>query len=64
MYCSSLRAAGPEVYELLAGTDALIVTVLAAGGTVAGDASAGGDADAWDVAALAAWTCRCCRRCA
>jgi cobaltochelatase CobN len=54
VYCSSLRAAGPEVYELLAGADALIVTVLAAGGTVAGDASAGGDSDAWDVAALAA----------
>ncbi len=54
VYCSSLRAAGPEVYELLAGVDALIVTVLAAGGTVAGDASAGGDEDAWDVAALAA----------
>ena len=54
VYCSSLRAAGPEVYELLAGTDALIVTVLAAGGTVAGDASAGGDSDAWDVTALAA----------
>ena len=54
VYCSSLRAAGPEVYELLAGADALIVTVLAAGGTVAGEASAGGDSDAWDVAALAA----------
>jgi cobaltochelatase CobN len=54
VYCSSLRAAGPEVYELLTGADALIVTVLAAGGTVAGDASAGGDEDAWDVAALAA----------
>jgi cobaltochelatase CobN len=54
VYCSSLRAAGPEVYELLVGADALLVTVLAAGGTVAGDASAGGDADAWDVAALAA----------
>jgi cobaltochelatase CobN len=54
VYCSSLRAAGPEVYELLTGADALIVTVLAAGGTVAGDAGAGGDSDAWDVAALAA----------
>src|SRR5579859_4473163 len=54
VFCSSLRAAGPEVYELLAGADALIVTVLAAGGTVAGEASAGGDSDAWDVAALAA----------
>ena len=54
VYCSSLRAAGPEVYELLTGADALLVTVLAAGGTVAGDAGAGGDEDAWDVAALAA----------
>jgi len=54
VYCPSLRAAGPEVYELLAGAEALIVTVLAAGGTVAGEASAGGDEDAWDVAALAA----------
>jgi cobaltochelatase CobN len=54
VYCSSLRAAGPEVYELLTGADALLVTVLAAGGTVAGDASAGGDEDAWDVAAMAA----------
>jgi cobaltochelatase CobN len=54
VYCSSLRAAGAEVYELLAGADALIVTVLAAGGAVAGEASAGGDEDAWDVAALAA----------
>src|SRR5215469_10323089 len=54
VFCASLRSAGPEVYELLAGADALIVTVLAAGGTVAGDASAGGDEDAWDVAALAA----------
>ena len=54
VYCSSLRAAGPEVYGLLAGADALLVTVLAAGGTVAGEASAGGDSDAWDVAALAA----------
>ncbi len=53
VYCSSLRAAGPEVYELLTGADALIVTVLAAGGTVAGDAGAGGDSDAWDVTALA-----------
>ena len=54
VFCASLRSAGPEVYGLLDGVDALIVTVLAAGGTVAGDASAGGDEDAWDVAALAA----------
>jgi len=54
VYCASLRSAGSEVYGLLAGVDALIVTVLAAGGTVATDAAAGGDDDAWDVAALAA----------
>jgi cobaltochelatase CobN len=53
VFCSSLRSAGAEVYDLLAGVDALIVTVLAAGGTVASDAIAGGDEDAWDVAALA-----------
>ena len=54
VFCASLRSAGPEVYGLLEGVDALIVTVLAAGGAVAGDASAGGDEDAWDVTALAA----------
>ena len=54
VFCASLRSAGAEVYGLLAGVDALIVTVLAAGGAVAGDASAGGDEDAWDVTALAA----------
>ncbi len=54
VFCSSLRSAGAEVYDLLAGVDALIVTVLAAGGTVASEATAGGDEDAWDVAALAA----------
>ncbi len=54
VFCASLRSAGPEFYGLLDGVDALIVTVLAAGGAVAADASAGGDEDAWDVAALAA----------
>ncbi len=54
VFCASLRSAGPEVYHLLRGVDAVIVTVLAAGGTVAGDATAGGDEDAWDVAAMAA----------
>ncbi len=52
VYCNSLRAAGTGVYDLLAGVDALIVTVLAAGGAVASDATAGGDEDAWDVTAL------------
>ncbi|MHB1593639.1 MAG: cobaltochelatase subunit CobN [Streptosporangiaceae bacterium] len=53
VFCGSLRSASQEVYDRLAGADAVVVTVLAAGGTVAADASAGGDADSWDVAALA-----------
>jgi cobaltochelatase CobN len=54
VYCTSLRAVDSAVYELLDGVDALIVTVLAAGGAAATDAVAGGDEDAWDVDALAA----------
>ncbi len=53
VFCGSLRAAGQDVYGLLTGVDALIVTVLAAGGTIAADASAGGDEESWDVADLA-----------
>ncbi|WP_312887047.1 cobaltochelatase subunit CobN [Actinocrinis puniceicyclus] len=57
VYCASLRSLGEQdnagLKELLDGCDALIVTVLAAGGAVAADASAGGDEDAWDVGALA-----------
>jgi cobaltochelatase CobN len=53
VYCGSLRGADAELYELLGRTDALIATVLAAGGTRASDASAGGDDEAWDIGALA-----------
>ncbi|MET7708637.1 cobaltochelatase subunit CobN [Micromonospora sp. NPDC005413] len=56
IFCGSLRGltggAGP--LGLFARCDALLVTVLAAGGAVAADASGGGDSDAWDVGALAA----------
>ncbi|MEU8011473.1 cobaltochelatase subunit CobN [Micromonospora parva] len=56
IFCGSLRGltadAGP--LGLFARCDALLVTVLAAGGAVAADASGGGDEDAWDVGALAA----------
>ncbi|WP_433111563.1 cobaltochelatase subunit CobN [Micromonospora sp. CA-246542] len=56
IFCGSLRGlttgAGP--LGLFARCDALLVTVLAAGGAVAADASSGGDEDAWDVGALAA----------
>ncbi len=54
VYCASLRAADPELLALLATADALVVTVLAAGGTKPAAASAGGDDEAWDVGALAA----------
>ncbi|WP_434588394.1 cobaltochelatase subunit CobN [Streptomyces sp. A5-4] len=53
VYCGSLRSADPELYTVLGRTDALVATVLAAGGTRASDASAGGDDEAWDIGALA-----------
>ncbi|GAA1368316.1 cobaltochelatase subunit CobN [Streptomyces beijiangensis] len=53
VYCGSLRGADAELYERLGQADALIATVLAAGGTRASDASAGGDDEAWDIGALA-----------
>src|SRR6266511_1376428 len=53
VYVPSLRAVPEELSEMLRGCDALVVTVLAAGGTVAAQAGAGGDDDAWSVAALA-----------
>ncbi|MVU82634.1 cobaltochelatase subunit CobN [Nocardia sp. ET3-3] len=53
VYCASLRAAEPELLAELRKADALVVTVLAAGGTKPATASAGGDDEAWDVGALA-----------
>ncbi len=53
VYTASLREIDPGLGELLGSCDALIATVLAAGGAVAADASAGGADDAWSVAALA-----------
>ncbi len=54
VYAASLRTAEPELLTLLGRADALVVTVLAAGGSKPATASAGGDDEAWDVAALAA----------
>ena len=54
VFCGSLRDPDPGLLDLLAGSDAVLATVLAAGGTVAADASAGGDDGAWDAGALAA----------
>jgi cobaltochelatase CobN len=63
VFCASLRAAEPGLLELLGRADAVVTTVLAAGG--AGTANAGGfsgdagtadaaaDSDAWDAGALA-----------
>ncbi len=53
VYCGSLRGADPKLFELLGRTDALVATVLAAGGSHASQASAGGEEEAWDVGALA-----------
>ncbi|MFQ6325269.1 cobaltochelatase subunit CobN [Nocardia sp. CWNU-33] len=53
LYCASLRTAEPALLDTLRQADALVVTVLAAGGSKPATASAGGDDEAWDVAALA-----------
>ncbi len=49
IFSSSLRSAPDDLYTELGTLDALVVTVLAAGGTTPGSASAGGDDEAWDV---------------
>ncbi|SEG97995.1 cobaltochelatase CobN [Nonomuraea solani] len=54
IFCSSLRTAEPELLDTLRAADALVVTVLAAGGSRPATAGAGGDDEAWDVGALAA----------
>ena len=54
VYCASLRQAEPALLQTLRAADAMVVTVLAAGGTKPAGASAGGDDEAWDVAELAA----------
>jgi cobaltochelatase CobN len=54
IFCSSLRGAPDDLVAELGTLDALVVTVLAAGGTKPATVSAGGDDEAWDVEALAA----------
>ncbi|WP_018179288.1 cobaltochelatase subunit CobN [Jongsikchunia kroppenstedtii] len=54
IFCASLRTAPDELLATLATADALVVTVLAAGGTTPATAGAGGDDEAWDVERLAA----------
>ncbi|GDY58864.1 hypothetical protein SVIO_094870 [Streptomyces violaceusniger] len=54
LFVASLRAPEPELIEALGAADAIVTTVLAAGGTRPAEASAGGDDEAWDAGALAA----------
>ncbi|MFI5734667.1 cobaltochelatase subunit CobN [Kribbella sp. NPDC051587] len=60
VYCGTLRGLDPTsdenagLFELLRKCDVLVTTLLAAGGSVAANASAGGADDAWDAGALAA----------
>jgi len=53
LWCASLRDLSDGLLEELRGLDALVVTVLAAGGTRPATAQAGGDDEAWDVGELA-----------
>ncbi len=54
VFCATLRGADDELLGLLAErADALLVTVLAAGGSRPADAAAGGDESSWDIGALA-----------
>ncbi|MEI5102523.1 cobaltochelatase subunit CobN [Streptomyces sp. PmtG] len=52
LYVASLRAPEPELIERLRAADAIVTTVLAAGGTKPAEASAGGDDESWDAGAL------------
>ena len=53
VFCSSLRDPDDRLLALLADCDAVMVTVLAAGGTAAASAGAGGDDQAWDIGEIA-----------
>jgi cobaltochelatase CobN len=53
IFTASLRTAPVDLLAELRKADALVVTVLAAGGTRPATASAGGDDEAWDVGVLA-----------
>jgi len=54
IFAGSLRSAPDDLYQALGTLDALVVTVLAAGGSVPATATAGGDDEAWDVERMAA----------
>jgi cobaltochelatase CobN len=54
VFTASLRTVDPGLLEALGTADAMVVTVLAAGGSRPATAQAGGDDGAWDVGELAA----------
>jgi cobaltochelatase CobN len=54
LFCASLRTTPADLLDALREVDALVVTVLAAGGATPATASAGGDDESWDVGELAA----------
>ncbi|WP_374776445.1 cobaltochelatase subunit CobN [Streptomyces sp. NBC_01310] len=54
LFVSSLRTPEPGLLQALESADAIVTTVLAAGGTRPATASAGGDDESWDAGALAA----------
>ncbi len=54
VFCASLRTAQPELIAQLQKADALVTTVLAAGGATPAAVSAGGTDDTWNVKHLAA----------
>jgi cobaltochelatase CobN len=54
VFTASLRTVDPGLLEALRTADAMVVTVLAAGGSRPATAQAGGDDGAWDVGELAA----------
>ncbi|KRC48708.1 MULTISPECIES: cobaltochelatase subunit CobN [unclassified Nocardioides] len=54
VFAGSLRSAPDELFTALGELDALVVTVLAAGGSTPAAVSAGGDDETWDVERIAA----------
>ncbi len=54
VFAGSLRAAPDTLFTALGDLDALVVTVLAAGGSTPASVSAGGDDETWDVERIAA----------
>ncbi|GAA3537892.1 cobaltochelatase subunit CobN [Nocardioides daeguensis] len=54
IFAGSLRSAPDELFTALGDLDALVVTVLAAGGSTPASVSAGGEDETWDVERIAA----------